>query len=71
MLMREGLRLVIVAELDIMRIAIFEAKADAPLIVNGNRMLARSIVLERVQPIPRRDAQIGKLRCHIDRFQLS
>lgn len=61
----------IVAKLDIMRIAFFEAKADAPLVVNGNRMLARSIVPERVQPIPRRDAQIGKLRCHIDRFELA
>ena len=61
----------IVAELDIMGIAVLESKADAPLIVDGDGILTRPIVLERVQPIPGWHAEVGEPRRNVDRFQLS
>ena len=42
------LRLVIIAELNIVRIAILESKADTPLIVHGDRVLSGPISFERV-----------------------
>ncbi len=67
----KALRLVIVAELDVIRIAVLEAKADAPLIVDTDCMLARAIAFERVQPIPRRYTEIREHRGRVDRLQSS
>jgi len=38
-------------ELNIVRVAILETKADTPLIVHGDRLLANPITFERMQPI--------------------
>ena len=61
----------IVAEFDVIRIAILEAKADTPLLVHGDRMLSHTIVFERVQPISRRHAEVEELSRHVDRLQFS
>ena len=42
------LRLVIIAELDIVRIAMLETKANTPLIVHGDRVLSGPISFECV-----------------------
>ena len=65
------LRLVIVAELDVIGIAILEAKANAPLIVDTDRVLTRTIALECVQPISRWYAKIRKHRGRVNRLQSS
>ena len=44
----------VVAELNIVRIANFESKADTPLFIHGDRTLPDSITFERMQPISRR-----------------
>lgn len=59
----------IVAELNIVRIAILETKADTPLIVYGDRMLTKPITFERMQPISWRHQQVRESECRVDRFQ--
>jgi hypothetical protein len=65
------LLLVIVAELDIVCVAVDETKTNAPLIVHRYRMLSRSVVLQRVQPITWRHSQICELSRHVHVFQPS
>ena len=48
----------IVADFDVERIAIDEAEADPPLIVDGYGMLALPITSERVEPVPRGCLQV-------------
>lgn len=52
------LSLVIVAELNIVGIALLETKADTPVIVDGDRMLTTSITFEQMQPITREHQQM-------------
>ena len=63
--------LVIVADLDIERIAIHKPEADAPLVVDGDGVLPFSIIRERVQPIARRNSEIvqacRQVACHVTR----
>ena len=61
----------IVAEFDIEHVAVFETKADTPLRVDRNGVLSGAIVLERVQSVTRRHAQIGELDSDVQRFQLA
>jgi hypothetical protein len=51
----------VVAELDVVRIAVERAEADAPLIVDRDGMLAFAVSFERMEPIPRRYTQVGNL----------
>lgn len=60
----------VVAELDIVRITFLETKADAPSVVDGNRVLTGPIAFECVQPIARWHDEVGETHCHVDRFQL-
>ena len=48
----------IVHYLNVMRLAVTPDKANSPLIVNSNAMLARSIPPERLKPAARRNAKI-------------
>ena len=61
----------IVAELDIVGIAIFEPKADAPLIVDSDRMLPRAVAFERMEPVAGRYPQVGEHDRNMDSFQLA
>ncbi len=61
----------IVTELHIERIAIFETKADTPLIVDRDGVLACTISAKRVEPVARWNAQIGELGCHVHGLELA
>lgn len=61
----------IVAELDVVRVAIIEPKADAPLIIDRDGMLPCTVAFECVEPVAGRNAQVGHLRRHMHRFELS
>jgi len=52
---------VIVAELDVVRVAVVEPKADARLIIDRDRMLPGTVALEGVETIAGRNAQVGAL----------
>jgi hypothetical protein len=62
--------LVIVDDLDLVGVAILPAKADAPLLVHTNTVLANSIAPELLQPITRRHAKVAELlgRVHHHKF---
>ncbi len=60
----------IVAELNIVRIAILESKAETPLIVDGDRMLANPVTFQQVQPIAWGHQQVWEAKCRVDCFQL-
>ena len=59
-----------IAELDVERIAVFEAEANAPLIVDRDGVLARTIALQRVQSVTGRDTQVGESDGHVHGLQL-
>jgi hypothetical protein len=63
--------LVVVAGLDVIGVAVFEPKADPPLVVDRNGVLTVAITIERVQPIARRDPEILNPRRSVDLFQLA
>lgn len=44
----------IVADLDVVRVTVNESKADTPLIVHGDGVLALAVTLERMESIARR-----------------
>ena len=61
----------IIAELDVVGIAVHESKADSPLIIHANRMLSFPIAVERVKPIAGWDIQIVQPCGQIDIFKLA
>ena len=61
----------IVTELDLVRVAVFEPKADPPLVVHGDRMLSDAVASERVESIPRRHAEVTQLGGGVDGVELS
>jgi len=61
----------IVADLDIIGIAIVKAKTDTPLIVDGDRILPLSVAGQRMEPIARRGLQIRQAGGQIDVLKLS
>ena len=66
-----ALRLVIVTELHIVRVAIHESKTNAPLIIDCDRMMPRSVPLQRMQPISGRHAQVRKACRDVDEIQFA
>jgi hypothetical protein len=46
---------VIVADFDVIGIAVDESKTDSPLVIDGNGVLPDSVVLKGMQPIAARD----------------
>jgi hypothetical protein len=42
---------VVVADFDIERVAIFEPKADAPLVIDRYRVLAGAVALQRMEAV--------------------
>ena len=59
----------IIADFDIERIAVNEPKTDTPLVIDRNGVLAFAVVLECMQPIPRRHPEIVKPGRQIHVFQ--
>ena len=57
---------VIVRDLDIVGVAINEAEADAPLIVDRDRVLPAAISLERVESVAWGNAEIAQLLSQIN-----
>jgi len=49
--------LVVVTDLNVVRVSVLEPETDPPLVVHGDRVLARPIALQRMKPIARRNAQ--------------
>lgn len=61
----------IVADLDIIRVARDEPKADTPLSIHRDRVLAMTIILERVEAIARRHLQVIQAGRQVDVFQFA
>ena len=60
----------IVTELHLEGVAVNEPKAEAPLVVHGDRVLALAITAEGVQSIPSRDAQVVQPLRSIEQVKL-
>ena len=61
----------VVTELDLQRVTVLEAKADAPLIVDRDGMLTGATALQRMQTIAGRHAKITELGGDMYCFQLA
>jgi hypothetical protein len=60
----------IVNKLDLIRIAIPPAQADAPLIIDANTVLARSVAFEFLQAVAGRDSQVFELLGRVNEPEL-
>jgi hypothetical protein len=63
--------LMIIRHFHIVRVPASPSKANAPLIVDANAMLAFAIPLEFFESISGRDAQVPESLCRIEDQQLS
>ena len=61
----------IVHDRDIVRVAVLPPKADAPLIVDANAVLASAIALELFESIAGRNAEIFELFRRVDGHKLA
>jgi len=62
---------VIICNFNIVSITLNEPEADAPLVVDGDRMLSFSVSSEFVEPISRRNPKVIQARCQIYVLELS
>jgi hypothetical protein len=62
---------VIICNFNIVRITLNEPEADAPLVVDGDRMLSFSFSSEFVEPISWRNPKVIQARCQIYVLELS
>jgi len=68
---RSTSRLVMVADLDVIRVAVDKPKADTPLSVHRDRVLPLTFILERMQTIAGRHPQVIQARRQVDVFQFA
>ncbi len=61
---------VVVNYFNLKRIIALPLETDAPLVIDPDTVLSRSIAAERFQPVPRRDAKRFKVRGRIEHKQL-
>lgn len=54
----------------VVRAVVFPCEADAPLIVNPDRMLSLAVSLQRLQPIARRRGEVFERRGIVDHEEL-
>jgi hypothetical protein len=54
---------VVISDLNVKDIAVAEAKANAPLVVDPDGMLSGAVALQRFQPVRRWQPQVCKSRC--------
>jgi hypothetical protein len=59
----------VVCDLNIVGIALSEAKADAPLVVYRDRVLSPAVTFQSVQPVAGRNPQIIEVTCQVDVLQ--
>jgi len=69
MIIRSGL--VVVGHLDFIGVAIFEAKADPPLVVDVDGVLALPISAQGMQPVANGDSELVELLCEVNMIQPS
>jgi hypothetical protein len=61
----------IVNKLDVVSVPLAPDEADAPLLVDANRMLSAPVARKRLEPVSRRYAQVVKPRNRVEQKQLS
>ncbi len=61
----------VVGDFDVECVSIDEQKADAPLVIDGNRMLPLAILLQGVQAVPRWNFQIIESCGQVDVLQFA
>jgi hypothetical protein len=61
----------IVTDFDVVGISVDELKTDAPLVIDGDRVLPLPMTIERVEPITWRDLQVVQPRSQVDILQLT
>ena len=61
----------IVTYFDVVGISVDELKTDAPLVIDGDRVLPLPVTLERVEPITWRDLQVVQPRSQVDILQFA
>ena len=62
--------LVVIAELDVVRVAVSEAETDPPLIVDGDRVLAFPVPFQRMEPIAGRHPEVFEAGGHVHVLEL-
>jgi hypothetical protein len=62
---------VVINDLDFISVAVFPPKADAPLIVDANAMLARAIAFELLEAIAGRNPEVIEPFRRVDRDELT
>jgi hypothetical protein len=61
----------VVADFDVIRVAVHELKTDSPLFVDRNRMLALAVTSQTMQPVARRDFQVAENNCCINLLEFT
>jgi len=61
----------VVAYFDVEGVAVHETKADSPLFVDRNRMLAFAITSETMQPVAGGDLEVAESSCRVDLLELA
>lgn len=68
--LRHVFLLVVIHNLNIVRIAVAPHEADAPLIVDPNAVLAGAISAKAFESVSARDGQVAKLHCEVNLIKL-
>ena len=61
----------VIADLDLVGVPIFEPEADSPLIVDRDGVLTLPVSLQRMQPVTRRYPEVIQTRRQIDVLELA
>jgi len=61
----------VIADLDVVRITVYEPKTNAPLIVYRNGVLPFAVILQRVKVIARGHLQVAQGRRQVDILELA
>jgi len=62
---------VVVGYLNAIRVAILEAKANPPLVVDTDGVLALPISAQGMKPVAGRDSEVIEVRCKVNMLQSS
>jgi len=62
---------VIIRNFNIVSITLNEPEADAPLIIDGDRVLSFSVSPKLMESIPQRNPKVIQARCQVDVLELS
>lgn len=61
----------IIGNFHIVGVCVNKSEADAPLVVDSDRVLSLSVSSKLVESIPRRNPKVSKTRCQVDIFELA